>query len=266
MDNWEAERYDDILARTTALFASRGDEQIVALLIDVHNVDIGVGSNVIEVREDPWSKGPVNVYNRVALFDVDDHLVSRFTENVCLRVARVFSYVAERQGESQVTEVVARSALPEVDANWRETFAGRLDTEWVSNQARRERGISTYPVTDDLTFGSKTELLLYKVLKELQTRAAEDRTIAIAPSAGVRLRAGHTWTPDFIVIGNGRAAIFEVDGPHHRAARRFADDRNRDLQWQRCGVPTVRLPVEDFDDVNALTSRVAEELRRHLFS
>jgi len=46
--------------------------------------------------------------------------------------------------------------------------------------------------------------------------------------------------------------------------RRYADDRNRDLQWQRCGVPVVRLAVEDLRDDNALTARLNEEILRHL--
>ena len=46
--------------------------------------------------------------------------------------------------------------------------------------------------------------------------------------------------------------------------RRYADDRNRDLQWQRCGIPVVRLAVEDLHDDNALTARLNEEILRHL--
>ncbi|MCL9758736.1 endonuclease domain-containing protein [Frankia sp. AiPa1] len=65
-------------------------------------------------------------------------------------------------------------------------------------------------------------------------------------------------------MGRGQAFVIEVDGPHHRAQRRFADDRNRDLQWGRCGIHVVRLPVEDLDDATALEARLHEEIRRHL--
>ncbi|MEW1914476.1 hypothetical protein AB0442_39860 [Kitasatospora sp. NPDC085895] len=82
----------------------------------------------------------------------------------------------------------------------------------------------------------------------------------------MRLRAGHTWTPDIAVLGNGRVVIFEVDGPHHRRSRRHADDRNHDLQWQRCGVPVVRLPIEDLADHVQLVKRLREELLCHLWS
>jgi hypothetical protein len=263
-DWYEAETLDTILARTTALFAGRGEEQVVALLIDVQSMTIADGSDVVEIRANPWTKKPENVYNRAALLDVEDHLVPRFTGDVLQRICEVLSYVADRLGEPRITEVQARPALPEISGNWRETFAARLSSASVSNQARRERDVSTNPVEDNLTFGSKEELSLYRVLKDFQLNTREERTIAILPSAGVRLRAGHTWTPDFVVLGNGRAVIFEVDGPHHRDTRRFADDKNRDFQWQRCGVPTVRLPVEDFADFDSLKARVEEELYRHL--
>ena len=48
------------------------------------------------------------------------------------------------------------------------------------------------------------------------------------PAAGARLRDAGVRTPDFVVIGNGRAGIIEVDGPHHFGATRKADDHARD--------------------------------------
>lgn len=42
------------------------------------------------------------------------------------------------------------------------------------------------------------------------------------------------------------------------------DDRNRDLQWQRCGVPVARIAVEDLADDAALEDRLREEILRHL--
>ena len=65
-------------------------------------------------------------------------------------------------------------------------------------------------------------------------------------------------------MGRGRVLILEIDGPHHRSQRRYADDRNRDLQWQRCGVPVVRLPVEDLQDGAVLVARLREEIQRNL--
>jgi very-short-patch-repair endonuclease len=115
-----------------------------------------------------------------------------------------------------------------------------------------------------LTFGSAEEQRVYRSLKRLQASFPEAQTIAIAPLPGVRLRAGHTWSPDILVIGRGRALIVETDGPHHRSQRRYVDDRNRDLQWQRCGIPAARIAVEDLKDDDALDGRLREEVVRHL--
>jgi hypothetical protein len=105
---------------------------------------------------------------------------------------------------------------------------------------------------------------VYRALKRLQARFPEHDTIAIAPLSGVRLRSGNTWSPDVPVTGRGRVLVVETDGPHHRGPRRYVDDRNRDLQWQRCGVPVVRLAVEDLHEDTALSTRLHEEVLRHL--
>ena len=65
-------------------------------------------------------------------------------------------------------------------------------------------------------------------------------------------------------MGRGRVLIIETDGPHHRSQRRYVDDRNRDLQWQRCGVQVVRLAVEDLQDGAVLVTRLREEIQRNL--
>lgn len=218
---------------------------------------------------DPWitgDDGPATrtIYRREALLDVDEHLMPRFTDDVCQRIAATLGYVAERNGQENVAFVRPRPALPEVDRDWREAFAARLSSERPSNQARRESGLTSRPVEDGLTLGSSEELRVYRALKALQARFPEDDTIAIAPLPGVRLRSGNTWSPDVLVTGRGRALVIETDGPHHRSPRRYVDDRNRDLQWQRCGVPVVRLAVEDLGDETALTARLREEIQRHL--
>lgn len=262
--------YDRILGQTTGLLAQRGDEQAVALLVDVRSMALLDTDEVIRTEKvfDVWTgdDGPATrtIYRRAAVLEVDDHLVSRFTDEVCQRIATTLSYVAERNGEENVTYVRPRPALPEVDGDWRAAYAARLASDRPSNQARRESAGTTHPVEDGLTFGSAEELRVYRALKRLQARFPEHETIAIAPLPGVRLRSGHTWEPDVLVTGRGRVLIVETDGPHHRGPRRYVDDRNRDLQWQRCGVPVVRLAVEDLHDEDALSSRLREELARHL--
>lgn len=262
---------DQILGQTTGLLAERGDDQAVALLVDVRSISLHNTDEVVSTRKifDTYltgDDGPLieTLYRREAVLDVPDHLIPEFTDEVCGRIAATLSYVADRNGEENVAYVRPRPALPEVDGDWRKTYAARQARGRPSNQAHRESGVATYPVEDGLTFGSAEELRVYRALKQLQSRFPEHDTIAIAPLPGIRLRASHTWEPDTLVMGRGHALIIETDGPHHRSTRRYADDRNRDLQWQRCGVPVVRLAVEDLHDDNALTARLNEEVLRHL--
>lgn len=71
-------------------------------------------------------------------------------------------------------------------------------------------------------------------------------------------------TPDFLLIGNGRTVVIEVDGPHHYRATRKADDADRDRHWSRCDVYTVRIAGQHTEDVPALVKLLREELRRRL--
>jgi hypothetical protein len=274
-DEWmyeQAAEYDRILGQTTGLLAQRGDEQAVALLVDVRSMTLADTDEVIRTEKifDPWAPtgddGPAirTVYRRAAVLDVDDHLVSRFTEDICQRIAETLNYVAERNGELDVAYVRPRLALPEADDDWRTAYAARLASDRPSNQARRESAGGAHPVEDGLTFGSAEEIRVYRALKRLQARFPQEDTISIAPLPAVRLRTGNTWEPDVLVMGRGRVLIVEIDGPHHRGPRRYVDDRNRDLQWQRCGVPVVRLAVEDLHDDAALGTRLHEEVLRHL--
>ena len=90
------------------------------------------------------------------------------------------SYVAERNGEENVTYVRPQPALPEVDEDWRKTYAARQARGRPSNQARRQSGVASYPVEDGLAFGSAEELRVYRALKRLQSKFPEHDTIAIA--------------------------------------------------------------------------------------
>ncbi|WP_422664860.1 DUF2726 domain-containing protein [Acrocarpospora corrugata] len=67
------------------------------------------------------------------------------------------------------------------------------------------------------------------------------------------------------ILGNGRAVLIEVDGPHHYARTRKADDEDRDRHWKRCGIPTIRLAHQHTDDPASLKDRLREDLVRVLF-
>ena len=115
-------------------------------------------------------------------------------------------------------------------------------------------------------FASRAELALYRILAAssgsplCRTRSLSchclgpgSATLACAP-------------PNFVVIGNGRAVVIEVDGPHHFGATRKADDRTRDRHWDRCGVRTIRIPSEHADDPASLRDLLREDLRRRLWT
>lgn len=87
-------------------------------------------------------------------------------------------------------------------------------------------------------------MAIYEALKKLQNLTPEDKTFAISPLPGTRIRARNVWTPDFLLMGNGRAMLIEVDGPHHAMPQWRAHDSTRDAQWRRCGLPVLRVPVE----------------------
>jgi len=188
MDEYDT-HCDQILGQTTGLLAERGDDQAVALLVDVQSISLHDTDEVIGTRKifDTFltgDDGPITetLYRREAVLDVPDHLIPAFTDEVCGRIAAIMSYVAERNGEENVAYVRPRPALPEVGGDWRKTYAARQARARPSNQARRGSGIAACPVEDGLAFGSAEELRVYRALKRLQSRFPEHDTIAIDPS------------------------------------------------------------------------------------
>ena len=124
--------YDRILGQTAGLLAERGDEQAVALMVDVRSMSLRDTDEVIGTRKifDTFltgDDGPIieTFYRREAVLDVAEHLVPEFTDDVCGRIAATLSYVAERNGEENVAYVRPRPALPEAGGDWRKTYAAR---------------------------------------------------------------------------------------------------------------------------------------------
>lgn len=134
------QRAERILARATALFAQQGDEQAVALLVDVQSVTIASTGEVVRTEKvfladiEDGVRGTETFYWREAILDVEDHLVPRFTEEVRARMAETLRFVAERNGVEDVGYVRARPALPEVDGDWRAALGARLGMDRRGNQ------------------------------------------------------------------------------------------------------------------------------------
>lgn len=253
----EEEEADIVLGQTAMILDMRGDVETAQLLAEVELLDF-------ESTDDGYTtESNWHDYYWAVVLHVEEQLLPAFSEDVKARIAPVLIEVATRNGHSSVDRMIVRTALPVVEKNWRSGLRERA-TALPANQARRERAAPAVLAEDGLAFASRQELQVYQALKRLQAETPHDRTIAVAPLPGVRLHAGYTWSPDLLVLGNGRAVVIEVDGPHHRKNRRYVDDRNRDLQWQRCGIAVVRLAVEDLAE-DTLDQRLREELKRHLW-
>ncbi len=183
------------------------------------------------------------IVDYAAALEVETFLVPRFTEQILGTIWSRLDYVLRRHDWRSVTRVQVRDTLPEVAPDWRERAAADLALGQPTNKARRERQNPEYPTYQGMTFGSRAEIEVYKLLVSLQHNLfPQDRTIAVMPSPTAQLRGMGLRTPDFVVVGNGRAMVIEVDGEGHRTLTRKADDDERDRQWRRCGgVYTYRI-------------------------
>lgn len=201
-----------------------------------------------------------------AVLTVDRALTSEFTPDVTDSIWQRLREVLKRLDREDVQSLVVEAALrdlPGVAQDWRQ-----LDTGYLSptNQARRERGKGErYPTAHGLVFASRAELVVYEVLCELQRARPATDTIAILPLAAAKLRDAGVRSPDFTVLGNGRAVVIEVDGPHHYGRTRKADDEDRDRHWVRCGIQTIRIAHEHTTDPTSLKDRLREDLSRLLY-
>lgn len=201
-----------------------------------------------------------------AVLTVDRALTPEFTPDVTDSIWQRLREVLKRLDREDIQSLVVEAALrdlPGVAQDWRQLDTGSLSP---TNQARRERGKSErYPTADGLVFASRAELVVYEALCELQRARPATDTIAILPLAAAKLRDAGVRSPDFTVLGNGRAVVIEVDGPHHYGRTRKADDEDRDRHWVRCGIQTIRIAHEHTSDPTSLKDRLREDPSRLLY-
>jgi tetratricopeptide (TPR) repeat protein len=156
---------------------------------------------------------------------VDPNALPGFRQEVRDRIRSKLEAVLRGRERYDVFELIVEATvppLPDIDTDWRARDA-QTPAEPPSNQGRRERARGDHPERDGLAFGSPDELAVYDALVTLQRECPQERTFAIAPSAGVKLRDAGVKTPDFLVIGNGRAVVVEVDGRHHYGTTRKSE-------------------------------------------
>jgi hypothetical protein len=253
-------KLDIVLGQTHHLLGEGGDVMAQGLIAGATLALRRDGGIYHPIPGDTWNNATYE-----AVLTVASGAAPEFTPDVESRVWSALEVVLAHHGRDDVMGLVIARAiapLPVVSADWRTHAADAARRP--TNQARRERTGDGYPSEDGLTFGSQAELAVYKILVELQRDFPSRNAFAVLPPPGARLRDAGVRTPDFVVIGNGRAVVIEVDGPHHSSRNRRADDADRDLHWRRCGVATIRIASEHASDPKGLRVRLEEELKRDL--
>ena len=256
----DAGKLDIVLGQAHHLLGESGDAMAQGLIAGATLTLRRDGGYFQPNPDDNWTSPSYD-----AVLTVAPGAAPEFTLDIESRVWDALGTVLAHHGRDDVLSLViaqATAPLPAVPADWRRHAADAARRP--TNQARRERTGDGYPSQDGLTFGSQAELAVYNILVELQRDFPVRNAFAVLPLPGAKLRDAAVRTPDFVVIGNGRAAVIEIDGPHHSGTNRRADDADRDLHWRRCGVATIRIASEHASDPRGLKARLEEELKRDL--
>lgn len=261
MGDDDAGKLDIALGQVHYLLGENGDAMTQSLIAGATLTLRRDGGYFHPIPGDNWTDSTYE-----AVLTVAPAIAAEFTTEIKNQIWKALSTVLTHHGRRDVQKLVIERAdtpLPMVSPDWRAQAAS--DTmQPLSNQARRERASGGCPAQDDLVFGSQAELAVYNVLVDIQRDFPVKDAFAVLPLPAARLRDGGVRTPDFVVIGNGRAAVVEVDGPHHAGKTRRADDADRDLHWRRCGVDTIRIASQHANDPKSLKARLEEELKRDL--
>jgi len=258
----DTSKLDLVLGQAHCMLGENGDAIAQDLILSATLTVRRDGGIFYPMPGDNW-----NEFTYEAVLTVDRPLVPEFTTEITDRVWEALGTMFSHHGRDDVQSLVIESAtpqLPAISADWRNQ-AAQPSRQPPTNQARREHADGGYPSQDGLVFSSRAELAVYQVLAVIQRECPVQKAIAVLPLPGAKLRDAGVRTPDFVVLGNGRAVIVEVDGPHHYGRTRKADDAARDRHWERCGVPTIRITSEHADDPGSLQALLLEDLRRELW-
>ncbi|MFF4138601.1 hypothetical protein ACFY1B_45850 [Streptomyces mirabilis] len=241
---------ETVLGQTAWFLHDQGDVQAAALLLDVEGIEWSPGN-----RFGDWMD---------ARLLVPGWLMDRFTEDLLVRIRDALLQIAERNGV-EAHSVYVGPALPDVAPDWRSALQGRLTSDTATNHAARVTDPKPELRRDGFVFDSREEVRVYEALKRAQAALPADATIAIFPLPLGRVGVGNTWTPDFLVVREGKAGLIEVDGPHHRG--RLAADGTRDRHWRNSGFVYIeRILVEETakdSELDALVRTFLKRLRTH---
>ncbi|MEU9001962.1 hypothetical protein [Streptomyces sp. NPDC048551] len=237
---------ETVLGQTAWFLHEQGDVQAAALLLDVEGIEWSPGN-----RFGDWTD--------VCLL-VPGWLMDRFTEEVLERVRNALIPIAERHGVD-ARSVYVGPALADLGTDWKSALQSKLTSDSATNHAARVADPKPELRRDGFVFDSREEVRVYEALKRAQAALPADATISIFPLPLGRVGVGNTWTPDFVVMREGRAGLIEVDGPHHRG--RLAADGTRDRHWRNSGfVHIERILVEETAKDSELDSLVRTFLKR----
>jgi hypothetical protein len=262
IDDDDAGKLDLVLGQVHSMLGETGDALTQSLLLSATLTVRRDGGIFYPIPGDNW-----NADTYEAVLTVDRSLTHEFTTEVTERIWQLLSTAFRHHGREDVQSLVIEQTapqLPAISADWRKLEA-QPPRQPPANQARHEHIEDGYPSQDGLVFGSRAELAVYQVLTEIQRACHVHKAIAVLPLPGAKLRDAGVRTPDFVVLGNGRAAVIEVDGPFHYGKTRKADDADRDRHWGRCGIPTIRITTEHADDPESLKALLREDLGRVLW-
>ena len=254
------DKLDLVLGQIHRLLGENGDALAQRLVLSAGLVLRRDGGYFHPIPGDNWTS---DTYE--AVLTVPTQLVPEFNAEVIERIRQQLMMVLREHDRNDVQEIVIEQAappLPHVQPDWRQLAAAEMQDASPTNQARREKSAEGYPTQDGLTFASQAEVVVYQLLVELQRECPVHNAIAVMPLPGAKLRDAGVRTPDFVVLGNGRAVVIEVDGPHHYGRTRKADDADRDRHWERCGIRAIRIGSHHTEDRASLKERLREDLTR----
>ncbi|GII94932.1 hypothetical protein [Sinosporangium siamense] len=241
-----------ILAQTAFYLDEQGDVEAAAVLIDAEGIDL-------LFSEENFGR----TYHR-AVLNVPGWVVSRLTDDLIERIQAVVELIAARQN-IYLHDLKIGAAIPSVGQGWRQSLYSRLSGERVTNHAVR-----TDPDPrlrrDQFNFESLEEIRVYDSLKRAQVELSkrdQANTISIFPLPLGRVGTGSAWTPDFLIVREGRVGLIEVDGPYHRG--RAGADATRDRHWKNSGIVHIeRILVEETVQNGDLDQVVRAFLKRML--
>jgi hypothetical protein len=190
-----------ILAQSAALFSQRGNAAAVQLLRTVQRLEFEETDNGY-VTDTNWHD-----YYWAAVFFVPAHAEPRFTDNTLQSLLPTVAEVARQNGKPPIDSILIRPALPDVDENWRQTYAppqtpaaqgpGAATASRITGVTRR-RIVDLLEGTD--WYGRLDETDFLERLYDLEAMESHDRRFPTASGDIIQHRYNNPldWDDDWV--------------------------------------------------------------------